>query len=43
VDDKIIGGFVLQMEGKLIDKSILRNLQDVYKQFANNDYLHKLR
>jgi F-type H+-transporting ATPase subunit delta len=43
VDDKIIGGFVLQMEGKLIDKSILRNLQDVYKQFSNNDYLHKLR
>jgi F-type H+-transporting ATPase subunit delta len=43
VNDKIIGGFILQMEGKLIDKSILRNLNDVYKQFANNDYLHKLR
>lgn len=43
VDDKIIGGFILQMEGKLIDNSILRNLLDVKKQFANNDYLHKLR
>lgn len=43
VDDKIIGGYILQMEGKLIDQSILRNLNDVYKQFANNDYLHKLR
>lgn len=43
VDDKIIGGFILQMEGKLIDNSILRNLKDVKKQFANNDYLHKLR
>ena len=43
VDDKIIGGFILQMEGKLIDNSILRNLNDVKKQFANNDYLHKLR
>jgi F-type H+-transporting ATPase subunit delta len=43
VDDKIIGGFVLEMEGKLIDNSILRNLHDVHKQFANNDYLHKLR
>lgn len=43
VDDKIIGGFILQMEGKLIDNSILRNLHDVKKQFANNDYLHKLR
>jgi len=43
VDDKIIGGFVLEMEGKLIDNSILRNLHDVHKEFANNDYLHKLR
>lgn len=43
VDDSIIGGYILQMEGKLIDQSILRNLKDVYKQFANNDYLHKLR
>lgn len=43
VDDKIIGGFILEMEGKLIDNSILRNLQDVKKQFANNDYMHKLR
>lgn len=43
VDERIIGGFILQMEGQLIDKSILRNLKDVSKQFANNDYLHKLR
>ncbi len=43
VDDTIIGGFILEMEGQLIDNSILRNLHDVKKQFANNDYLHKLR
>jgi len=43
VDENIIGGFILQMEGKLIDNSIARSLQDVKKQFANNDYLHKLR
>ncbi len=43
VDDNIIGGFILQMEGKLIDNSILRSLHDVKKQFANNDYMHKLR
>lgn len=43
VDENIIGGFILQMEGKLIDNSILRNLHDVKKEFANNDYLHKLR
>jgi F-type H+-transporting ATPase subunit delta len=43
VDDKIVGGFILEMEGKLIDNSIRRNLNDVKKQFENNDYLHKLR
>ena len=43
VDEKLIGGFVLQMDGKLIDASILRDLTDVKKQFANNDYIHKLR
>ena len=43
VDEKLIGGFVLEMEGKLIDASILRDLNDVRKQFANNDYIHKLR
>jgi len=43
VDESLIGGFVLEMEGKLVDASILRDLNDVKKQFASNDYLHKLR
>ncbi len=43
VDENLIGGFVLEMEGKLIDASILRDLKDVKKQFASNDYIHKLR
>ncbi|MEO8720274.1 MAG: ATP synthase F1 subunit delta [Ginsengibacter sp.] len=43
VDENIIGGFILQMEGKLLDNSIQRNLHDVKKEFANNDYKHKLR
>jgi F-type H+-transporting ATPase subunit delta len=43
VNEKLIGGFTLEMEGKLIDASILRDLNDVQKQFANNDYTHKLR
>ena len=42
-DEKIIGGFVLEMDGKLVDASILRDLNDVKKQFDNNDYIHKLR
>lgn len=43
VDEKLIGGFVLEMDGKLLDASILRDLKDVKKQFQNNDYIHKLR
>lgn len=43
IDDTLIGGFVLEIEGKLLDGSILRDLKDVKKQFDNNDYLHKLR
>lgn len=43
VNDKLIGGFVLEMDGKLIDASILRDLNDVKKQFDNNEYMHKLR
>lgn len=43
IDEKLIGGFVLEMDGKLIDASISRDLNDVKKQFANNDYIHKLR
>ncbi len=43
VDEKIIGGFVLEMEGRLVDASVSRDLKDVQKQFQNNDYIHKLR
>lgn len=43
VDEKLIGGYVLEMEGKLIDTSILRDLKDVSKQFDNNEYLHRIR
>lgn len=43
IDDKLIGGFILEMEGKLIDASILRDLNDVKKQFASNEYMHRLR
>ena len=43
VNEKLIGGFTLEMDGKLIDASILRDIKDVKKQFANNDYIYKLR
>ena len=43
VHDSIIGGFKLEIGDMLIDASILRDLNDVKKQFLNNDYIHKLR
>ena len=43
VDEKLVGGFVLEMEGKMVDASIMRDLIDVKKQFQNNDYIHRLR
>lgn len=43
VDEKLIGGFVLESEGKLIDSSISKDLKEIKKQFMNNDYIHKLR
>lgn len=43
VDEDLVGGFVLEMEGKLADGSIRRDLNDVQKQFMNNDYIQKLR
>ena len=43
VNDELIGGFKLEMGGNLVDASILRDLQDVKKQFANNEYLHSIR
>jgi len=43
VDESLVGGFVLEMEGYLADASIRRDLNDVQKQFMNNDYIQKLR
>ena len=43
VDETIVGGFILEMEGKLADGSIRRDLNDVQKQFMDNEYIQKLR
>ena len=40
---ELIGGYVLEMEGSLIDASILKDLKDIQKQFMDNEYIHKLR
>ncbi len=43
VKEELIGGFMLEMQGTLVDASILRDLKDIKKQFMDNQYNHKLR
>jgi len=43
IDEKIIGGFVLQTGDKLIDASIAYDLKNIAKQFDNNDFIYKIR
>lgn len=43
VDDKILGGFVLQVGDKLVDASIAYDLKEIAKQFENNDFIYKIR
>jgi F-type H+-transporting ATPase subunit delta len=43
VKNELIGGFLLETNGVLVDASILRDLKDIQKQFMNNDYLHRIR
>ena len=43
VEEELIGGFKLEVGGTLVDASILRDLNDVKKQFKNNEYIQQLR
>jgi len=43
IKDELIGGFLVETNGQLVDASILRDLKDIRKQFMDNEYLHKLR
>lgn len=43
VNPDLIGGFVLEMDDKLFDASIRRDLNDVRKQFLKNFYVSELR
>ena len=43
VNEKIIGGFIMQYDNKLLDTSILSELRDVKRQFLDNDYIYKVR
>ncbi len=43
VDEDLIGGFVLQVGDKLVDASVAYDLNNIRKQFLNNDFIYKIR
>jgi F-type H+-transporting ATPase subunit delta len=43
VNEEIIGGFVLEIGDKLIDASIIYDLNKIKSQFYNNDFIYKIR
>lgn len=43
IDPEIIGGFILQTGDQLIDASIAYDLQNISRQFENNDFIYKVR
>ncbi|HVY75696.1 MAG TPA: ATP synthase F1 subunit delta [Puia sp.] len=43
VDPSIIGGFIIEVDGRLIDASILYDLNSIKKQFESNDFIYKIR
>jgi F-type H+-transporting ATPase subunit delta len=43
VDEKIIGGFILEADGKKVDVSIAYDLANIKKQFSNNDFIYRIR
>lgn len=43
INEKLIGGFVLEFNNKLVDASILRDLKDIKKQFSENLFVQQLQ
>ncbi len=43
VQEELIGGFKMEMGGTLVDATVLHDLKFVKKQFADNEYIQKLR
>lgn len=42
-NEKIIGGFVLEFDNRLVDASVAHDLREIKKQFSQNQYIHNLR
>ena len=43
VKEDIIGGFILEVGSELVDASVAFDLNNVKKQFANNDFIYRIR
>jgi F-type H+-transporting ATPase subunit delta len=43
VQENIIGGFILEADGRRIDASVAYDLANIKKQFANNDFIYRIR
>jgi F-type H+-transporting ATPase subunit delta len=43
VDERLIGGFLLEVDNTLVDASIRRDLMDIRKQFLGNLYVKNIR
>jgi F-type H+-transporting ATPase subunit delta len=43
VEKDLIGGFVLEIGDKLLDASIAYDLNNIKKQFRNNDFIYNIR
>jgi F-type H+-transporting ATPase subunit delta len=43
VDPRLIGGFTLEVDGKMVDASVERDLHDIRKQFMQNIYVPKIK
>jgi F-type H+-transporting ATPase subunit delta len=43
IDEALIGGFVLETGGNVVNASLQRDLKDIARQFLNNEYIQNIR
>ncbi len=43
VREELIGGFILEVGGRMVDASVAHELNNIRKQFQNNDFIYKIR
>ena len=41
--EELIGGFILEIGDRMIDSSVAHELNEIRKQFQNNDFIYKIR